>query len=55
MADPGQAARLGAAARAHALTFSFTRMVAAFEQIYLTKLAHGALVKWPRQDAMAKS
>jgi L-malate glycosyltransferase len=55
MADPARAAQLGAAARTHALTFSFTRMVAAFEQIYLTKLTHGVLADCPRQDAMAKS
>ena len=35
MADPAKAARLGAAARAHAQTFSFDRMVAAFEGVYL--------------------
>jgi glycosyltransferase involved in cell wall biosynthesis len=55
MADPAHAAQLGAAARAHALTFSFTRMVAAFEQIYLAKRTAEVLVDCPRQDAMAKS
>ena len=55
MADPAGAAQLGAAARAHALTFSFTRMVAAFEQVYLAKWTQPGLAERPRQDAMAKS
>ena len=36
MADPARAARIGAAARARAQEFSFSRMVAAFERVYLT-------------------
>lgn len=54
MADPARAARLGAAARAHAQTFSFSGMVAGFEQIYLqapVKASFGAA----RVDAVAKS
>ena len=40
MADPVRAARLGDAARAQARArYSFDRMVAAFESIYLTELA----------------
>jgi glycosyltransferase involved in cell wall biosynthesis len=40
MTDPGLASRLGAAARAEALArYSFDRMVAAFEALYLTELA----------------
>lgn len=36
MADPARAAQIGAAARAQARNFSFTRMVTAFEHVYLT-------------------
>ena len=36
MADPIRAAEIGAAARARAHEFSFTRMVSAFERVYLT-------------------
>jgi glycosyltransferase involved in cell wall biosynthesis len=40
MADPAQAARLGEAARSEARSrYSFDRMVAAFEGLYLTRLA----------------
>lgn len=41
MADPTTAARMGAAARARAQTFSFARMVAAFESVYLTARRRG--------------
>ena len=41
MADSARAAQLGAAARTHAQEFSFTRMVASFERIYLTTGARG--------------
>jgi L-malate glycosyltransferase len=45
MADPADAARMGAAARADALArFSFDRMVAGFEDIYLTELARRGVV-----------
>jgi glycosyltransferase involved in cell wall biosynthesis len=45
MADPADAARIGAAARADALArFSFDRMVAGFEDIYLTELARRGVV-----------
>ena len=36
LADPIRAAQMGAAARARAEEFSFTRMVASFERVYLT-------------------
>ena len=36
MADPARAAAMGVAARARANEFSFSRMVAAFERVYLT-------------------
>jgi glycosyltransferase involved in cell wall biosynthesis len=39
MADPIRAARIGAAARTRAHDFSFTRMVASFERVYLTTRA----------------
>jgi hypothetical protein len=40
MADPAKGTRFGAAARADALArFSFDRMVAGFDAIYLTELA----------------
>jgi len=49
MADPARAARLGEAARTEAQgRYSFDRMVAGFERLYLTELtrrgvvAHGA-------------
>jgi glycosyltransferase involved in cell wall biosynthesis len=39
MADPADAARIGAAARADAIArFSFDRMVAGFDQVYVTEL-----------------
>jgi glycosyltransferase involved in cell wall biosynthesis len=41
MAEPTTAARMGAAARARAQTFSFARMVAAFESVYLTARTRG--------------
>ena len=41
MADPIGAAQIGAAAWARAQQFSFTRMVAAFERVYLTTGAPG--------------
>jgi glycosyltransferase involved in cell wall biosynthesis len=45
MADPADAARIGAAARADALArFSFDRMVAGFEDIYLTQLSRRGVV-----------
>ena len=45
MADPAESARLGAAARADAeARFSFDRMIAAFESIYLTELARRGVV-----------
>jgi L-malate glycosyltransferase len=45
MADPGQADRIGEAARADAVArFSFDRMVAAFDDIYLTELARRGVV-----------
>jgi L-malate glycosyltransferase len=45
MADPADGARIGAAARADALArFSFDRMVAGFEDIYLTELARRGVV-----------
>ena len=45
MANPDEGARFGAAARADALArFSFDRMVAGFDDLYLTELArHGAV------------
>jgi glycosyltransferase involved in cell wall biosynthesis len=56
MADPTTAARMGAAARARAQTFSFARMVAAFESVYLTARRRGvspAIDSWraSRTDA----
>ena len=41
MADPIRAAQIGAAARTRAHEFSFTRMVSAFERVYLTTGAPG--------------
>ena len=54
MADPARAAQLGAAARAHARNFSFARMVAAFERVYLTGGARSVPVGAPRLGAIAK-
>jgi glycosyltransferase involved in cell wall biosynthesis len=54
MADPARAAQLAAAGRAHASGFSFARMVAAFEHIYLTEWMRRARARSPRQDAIAK-
>jgi glycosyltransferase involved in cell wall biosynthesis len=53
MADPAKAARLGAAARAQAQTFSFARMVAAFERVYLNA-PNTTAIGAPRLDAVAK-
>jgi glycosyltransferase involved in cell wall biosynthesis len=53
MADPARAAQLGAAGRARARSFSFTRMVAAFEDIYLTEWARRVGVGSPRERAAA--
>jgi hypothetical protein len=45
MAHPAQAARLGEAARAEARArYSFDRMVAAFEFLYLTQLTRRGIV-----------
>jgi hypothetical protein len=45
MADPALAARLGGAARDEARArFSFDRMVAAFELLYLTELTRRGVV-----------
>jgi glycosyltransferase involved in cell wall biosynthesis len=55
MADPARAAQLGAAARAHATRFSFSRMVAAFEEIYLTEWRRRVIVGAASQNAIAKS
>jgi L-malate glycosyltransferase len=53
MADPGLASRLGAAARAEALArYSFDRMVAAFEFVYLTELARRGVLE-PAQLQLA--
>ena len=54
MANPAKAARLGAAARAQAQTFSFTRMVTAFERVYLNA-PDAAAIGASRLDAVAKS
>jgi glycosyltransferase involved in cell wall biosynthesis len=54
MANPAKAARLGAAARAQAQTFSFTRMVTAFERVYLNA-PDAAAIGTARLDAVAKS
>jgi glycosyltransferase involved in cell wall biosynthesis len=46
MADPGLASRLGVAARAEASArYSFDRMVAAFESLYLTELARRGVLE----------
>jgi glycosyltransferase involved in cell wall biosynthesis len=55
MADPAKAARLGASARVRAHRFSFTSMVAGFEQLYLTERARRVLVGSPGRNAVAKS
>jgi glycosyltransferase involved in cell wall biosynthesis len=52
MANPAKAARLGAAARGRAQTFSFTRMVTAFERVYLN--APEAAAIGATFDAIAK-
>ena len=55
MTDPALAARLGAAARAHVeARYSFDRMVAAFESVYLTELARRG-VAGARQPQLAAS
>jgi L-malate glycosyltransferase len=53
MADAPRAARMGAAARARAQEFSFTRMVAAFERVYLTTGAPGLSAGAQNLDAHA--
>jgi glycosyltransferase involved in cell wall biosynthesis len=55
MSDPARAAGLGAAARAHASRFSFARMVAAFEEIYLAEWSDRVVAGAARQHAIAKS
>jgi L-malate glycosyltransferase len=55
MADPQRAERLGTAAREEArATYSFDRMVGAFESIYLTELARHGVVQ-PRQLQLTAS
>jgi len=53
MANAAEAAQLGAAARARAATYSFTRMVGKFEEIYLTELTRHGIVCAPHPDAVA--
>jgi glycosyltransferase involved in cell wall biosynthesis len=55
MADPAAAAQMGAAARVHANTFSFAKMVGAFEDIYVTELTRRAVVGCAPRGAIAKS
>jgi glycosyltransferase involved in cell wall biosynthesis len=55
MADSALAARLGAAAHAHASRYSFARMVAAFEHIYLTEWRRRVVAGSAHQHAIAKS
>ena len=54
MADPDRAARIGAAARVRAQSFSFSRMVAAFERVYLTATTSRVSVHPGRLDLAAK-
>jgi glycosyltransferase involved in cell wall biosynthesis len=54
MAEPGLASRLGAAARAEAHRYSFDRMIAAFESLYLNELARRG-VTVPIQPELATS
>jgi glycosyltransferase involved in cell wall biosynthesis len=55
MNDPSLASRLGNAARAEALArYSFDRMVAAFESLYLTELTHRGVLD-ARQPQLAAS
>jgi glycosyltransferase involved in cell wall biosynthesis len=54
MADPERAARIGTAARVRAQSFSFSRMVAAFERLYLTETTSRASVHPGRLDLAAK-
>lgn len=55
MADPAEGARLGAAGRSDAIArYSFERMVAGFDQLYLSELArHGAVPSGDSQLAVS--
>lgn len=55
LADPIRAAQLGAAARARAEEFSFTRMVAAFERVYLTTREGARAAGARRMDHSARA
>ena len=55
MTDPALATRLGDAARAHARArYSFDRMVAAFDALYLTELTRRGVIA-ARQPRLAAS
>jgi hypothetical protein len=55
MANPAEGARFGAAGRSDALArYSFDRMVAGFDELYLTELArHGAVPSGDSQLAVS--
>ena len=55
MSDGALATRLGAAARAHAARYSFDRMVAAFENVYLTQLTRAGIRAVPGAAQTARS